>query len=1227
MFAQTLPTTENYIYSRTYLEAVTAENPSAKQIQEVNYFDGLGKIKQKVSIKSTPSGGDLVLPLIYDDFGRNLKKYLPLPQSTLNGGIHQIDETDVNSYYSSSNAYFEKELESFSIGRVKESAFPGEEWKKNSGHTVRYNYDVNVSTDNVKKYSTITNWDAVNKIYNSSISYDNNYGNGDLYKYIVTNEDNNTEYVFKDNLGHIILIRKNDGTNFLDTYYVYNEYNQLAYIIPPLASVSTSYDQNFLDKLCYQYKYDDQNRLVEKKIPGKNWEYMVYDKQDRLIMTQEANLKGKGVWFFTKYDQFGRVIYTGLTPNADSRQAIQNWVTTNASNPSNNESRSTTPLTYNGIDFYYTNMAIPYAINTLLSVNYYDSYPVDAYMIPTTILGQNVLQQNSSLSTKGLATAAFVKNIEDDNWTKKFVWYDTKGRIIGDHTINHLGGYTRRDVEVDFAGAPQRINTYHAKTTNDVSVAIQERFTYDEQNRLFRHYHKVDDWAEELLTENTYNNLSQIINKKVGNGLQSIDYTFNIRNWLTGINAGDMDKANLGEKLFSYKIKYTDKDGITNPDILLFPGKDVVPKYNGNIAEIDWRSVQVLGVNPDMTPKRYGYAYDQTNKLLAGYYQNPNNANSKENTESLDYDLNGNITKLYRTSVIEEGNTPTVIDKLQYIYEGGDNTLTNILDNSQNITGYEGGGNFISYDLNGNMTDMIDKGISSIKYNYLNLPNSIDYDKNGNELVSIKTKYSADGVKLRKENNTSIIGFNGITTNKKTIDYLDGFQYLTTEGSGSGGSGGGVILGLSAPVESFKALEIQAFNSDEVLLDPFDPVIDPPGGGGIIVTPQKSASLQFFPTSEGFYDYQKEQYVYQYLDQVGNIRVSYGRNPGTGQLEILDNNDYYPFGMNHLKTGNAFFGQGSYKNYKFQSQELQELGFYSFKWRNYMPDIGRFFNIDPLSEKYAYQSHYNFSENRVVDGVELEGLEFSSYEDALDYVREHDNATLEFGGPGGEFFEVVLNGDIEEVVMKAGKGEKPEQPDLDQETSDPGVFDSEVGQAVRFGLGFVPGVGSGLDIYEGARDGNWVQLGLGVAGLALDVATLGTGSVIAGGAKSLAKEGVEHLAENVAKDLAQDIAEGVTKDTAKEFAGIGAKKAAQEGEELFNFGGSAGRHMQEPGRAVPVQILDETIKGSKGVADPRGSRALMHSIEMWRNGKPYQLDVLYDNTTNTIWHFQYSPIK
>jgi len=77
------------------------------------------------------------------------------------------------------------------------------------------------------------------------------------------------------------------------------------------------------------------------------------------------------------------------------------------------------------------------------------------------------------------------------------------------------------------------------------------------------------------------------------------------------------------------------------------------------------------------------------------------------------------------------------------------------------------------------------------------------------------------------------------------------------------------------------------------------------------------------------------------------VRVSFARN-SAGVLEIVDANDYYPFGMNHLKTGNAFFAQGSYKAYKFLGNELQETGFYDMNARFYMSDLGIFGQHDPL---------------------------------------------------------------------------------------------------------------------------------------------------------------------------------------------------------------------------------------------------------------------------------------
>jgi RHS repeat-associated protein len=60
----------------------------------------------------------------------------------------------------------------------------------------------------------------------------------------------------------------------------------------------------------------------------------------------------------------------------------------------------------------------------------------------------------------------------------------------------------------------------------------------------------------------------------------------------------------------------------------------------------------------------------------------------------------------------------------------------------------------------------------------------------------------------------------------------------------------------------------------------------------------------------------------------------------------------------------------------FQDQEYeQETGWVKFKWRNHQPEIGRFFNVDPLAEDYYYNSPYAFSENKVVAHIELEGLE------------------------------------------------------------------------------------------------------------------------------------------------------------------------------------------------------------------------------------------------------------
>ena len=822
-------TTENYVYTKTYLSDPTLPNP--KTSETVQYFDGLGRPRQAVNVKASPQGKDVVTYIEYDNFGRQVKDYLPVPQSqTLNGAIVPTPLANAtNTPYGTEKIYSEKIIENSPLDRIQQQIQVGTDW---STKPVKFDYEANIAGE-VKKFVTTTTFvngatSSVLSLATDSNSENGNYKAAQLYKNTVTDEDGNKTIEFKNGQGQTILVRKAlNTTENADTYYVYNEYNQLAFVLPPLASVSASIDATILDNLCYQYHYDGKSRLVEKKLPGKGWEQMIYNKKDQIVLYRDTNLKNgipgyidSEAWTFTKYDQFGRIVYTGISRDGTSREIIQAHVDTQ---PDKYETRGGGNLTLNGMTIEYSNNSYPTVLSKLLTVNYYDIYPSYSFnpTFPSTILGSPVITDNptnnSGISTKSLPVMSFVKNIEDDSWTKNYTYYDTKGRVIGTHSINHLGGYTKTETQLEFTGVPQKTNTYHLRKTGEAGITVKERFVYDAQNRLVQHYHQVDNKPEELLAENTYNELSQLTNKKVGNNLQSIDYAYNIRGWMTDINKNQMSLPDLGGKLFSYKIKYNQKEGIDNPDPALFSGKNVAPKYNGNIAEVDWRAVETLGANPSLTPKRYGYAYDKLNRLSAGYYQNPNNPYSKENTESLDYDLNGNISKLYRTSVLESpSNTANVIDNLQYIYTGGDNKLTSINDNSQNPTGYEGGGNTIGYDLNGNMTKMQDKGISSIKYNYLNLPNDLHVNKFGNEDITIKTKYRADGTKLSKENNTTIIGFSGSVTTKKITDYLDGFQYLKTENPNTGG--GSEMLLISSL--SQRAMQPLAFSMEEKTLHP-----------------------------------------------------------------------------------------------------------------------------------------------------------------------------------------------------------------------------------------------------------------------------------------------------------------------------------------------------------------------------------------------------------------------
>ncbi|SDJ00286.1 RHS repeat domain-containing protein, partial [Chryseobacterium jejuense] len=522
-----------------------------------------------------------------------------------------------------------------------------------------------------------------------------------------------------------------------------------------------------------------------------------------------------------------------------------------------------------------------------------------------------------------------VKNIEDDNWTKNYSYYDTKGRVIGTHSINHLGGYTKTESKLDFAGVPQIVITRHKRLETDTERVITENFEYDHQNRLLVHKHQIDNNPVEILTQNTYNELSQLESKKVGgiaigSPLQQMDYKYNIRGWLTQIN----DPSTLNGKLFGYALKYQ------NPSI----PTTSTPQYGGNISEVHWKTPD------DDIYKVYHYAYDKLNRLNSGVYREPYTTVPDKSffNEEMNYDLNGNITRLWRTGK-SKSNTVLLVDDLIYAYQG--NRLQNVTDDTQNKAGYEGGGNLIDYDMNGNMINMKDKGIQSISYNYLNLPDGITIKQaniiGGVTTTGISHLYRADGVKLRKFFRQT--GFKATLTENIT-DYLDGFQYSFT-GNGE--------LCLECRTET--AYEEQAYGK----------IINP------ISLSNSKWLLDFVPTSEGFYSFTENRYIYQYKDHLGNTRVSFAKD-GSGALEVTDVNSYYPFGLNHIGGLKGLID--GYKSYKYNGKELQETGMYDYGWRNYMPDLGRWGVIDPMAENMPRHSPYNYAFNNPIKYIDIDGL-------------------------------------------------------------------------------------------------------------------------------------------------------------------------------------------------------------------------------------------------------------
>jgi RHS repeat-associated protein len=786
----TLPSSnQNYIL--TSVPRQPGVNPSATGLstcdlmQTVAYFDGLGRPLQTVQVKGSPLGADVVQSIVYDQFGREAAKFLPYAlQTGLSDGSYKTNAlTAQPAFYTIPptgvsvipNPYAVTVFEPSPLNRVTEQGAPGTAWQPNTtnpdlSHTSRITYGTNDVT-------ALTDIAGTNKVllYTGDIAADgtrtlvdagtNAYGAGQLY--VTTTKDENwqaadgragTMQEFKDKEGRVVLKRifnKNtDGTaEMLSTYYVYDDLGNLCYVLPPGALPDGgTVSATTLKHLCYQYRYDERNRLVEKQLPGKGRELIVYNKLDQVVMTQDAMQRStpNQQWAVTKYDALGRVVVTGLYTDAGSaatieyRTNMQNAVTANTSLW---EKRVSTGNGYNTAIVGGVYLAFPTTLNTTLSVNYYDDYNIPG--LPTAY--DKHLETGMSTMTTGLQTASLIKAIDGTTGSNNMLWtvnyYDDKGRNNRSFAQHFKGGavsltnYDEVNNTYSFTDELLTSSRKNYSGSAQPSVTVNMSYAYDHSGR------KTNTWEEingnkVLLSRMVYNEVGQLMDKKLhstnegGSFLQSVDYRYNSRGWLKSINNAALNNSNPlinddTNDAFGEELSYEDY-AVTG-----------LKQYNGNISAVSWQGKVPSGSTAPQVVQGFEYNYDRINRLTKAGYTTTGKAD--QYNEALSYDRMGNIKSLARY----KADAVNPMDNLSYIYENGDNSnrLLSVTDNSSNDLGQPIGTATYVNDLNGNLQSDSKKQLG-FTYNYLNLPYIIT--KSGLGAGTITYIYNAAGTKLRK---------------------------------------------------------------------------------------------------------------------------------------------------------------------------------------------------------------------------------------------------------------------------------------------------------------------------------------------------------------------------------------------------------------------------------------------------------------------------------------------
>jgi RHS repeat-associated protein len=736
--------------------AVTINKPAAEIQVATSYADGLGRPIQTVVREESPAGKDIISPVVYDEYGRVSKEYLPYTYNSASPGTFQPNALlqQYNFYHETGDGvadtdypFAEKVFEPSPLNRVAKQAAPGESWAVGSGKEIKFDWRPNSQALD----GAIRLWE-VDEAALLPVS-PAVYAEGALWVTETTDEDDKKVWEYKDKFRQVVLKKVQLADvpfapeDYLYTYYVYDDFQRLRFVLQPEGvrelqeSGSWTVSSSLKDNYCFAYRYDGRGRMIEKKVPGAAKVEMVYNTRDQLLLSRDGNQREAGEWLFTKYDALNRTILTGMLQDSRNREDMQA--------AADNDEVVVEARAANNTHLGYTNAAFPVLTlseNTYyLSATYYDDYDFDNDGTADVTYQASGLTPESQpyAYNRGRTTGTKVRVLNTEkNWLSTTTFYDNRGRVIQTQADNHLEG---QDIltTVYKNVVNNRVEATRLKhTVNGGSeLTIDRRFTYDHANRLLSVHHQINGGEDVILLANEYNELGELVNKQLHKGAadasfhQQLAYSYNIRGWLTGIN----DAENAADKLFAMNLYYDYGFEQLN--------------YNGNISGVKWKNPLTDEV------KAYGYIYDNVNRIrgadyVAGAPGNWSSEADRYDIGNINYDYNGNIGSISRNGLLyeEQGTGDKVygaFDELGYTYEG--NRLKKVDDVAfkGELQGFKDGIQLTEeylYDANGNMVEDANKQIESIAYNHLNLPKKVHFASGD----YIEYDYNAAGTKLQQ---------------------------------------------------------------------------------------------------------------------------------------------------------------------------------------------------------------------------------------------------------------------------------------------------------------------------------------------------------------------------------------------------------------------------------------------------------------------------------------------